>query len=138
MSVAVAVAMGDRAMLGLRQPPQRATGALLSMNNLPQWSRVNNLDRARYPRPFTRDDATTSSDGFTIPGEATGVIVRDVGSEKEPIGTESTVDFQKKVQLLESMLSLLKQQHRDILRSLHDEVDFLKRQTQGRLAIGRL
>ena len=24
------------------------------LNTLPQWSRVNNLDKARYPKPFVK------------------------------------------------------------------------------------
>ena len=38
-------AIGD-----IQLPPQ-----LPPLNNLPQWSRINTLDRARYPKPFLKD-----------------------------------------------------------------------------------
>ena len=31
------------------------SSALPPLNNLPQWSRINTLDKARYPKPFRKD-----------------------------------------------------------------------------------
>lgn len=104
----------------------------IALANLPQWSRVNNLDRARYPKPFMKDRhqllPLTASDAL---GSA------EASSSEQPTMGDSTpgrvdgVDLQKKVQQLENTVAFLRKQHRDVLEALHEEVDRLKRRNHG-------
>ncbi|XP_041349745.1 coiled-coil domain-containing protein 74B-like [Gigantopelta aegis] len=82
-------------------------------SNYPQWARVNTLDKARYPKPFVKDRLMASEedkkdeDGFVIDN-----------SEMNPT---------QRILYLERSLLFLRHQHQDVLRSLHEEIESLKR-----------
>ncbi|XP_052801303.1 coiled-coil domain-containing protein 74B-like isoform X2 [Mya arenaria] len=101
---------------------QEKLSDLTSMNQLPplgtlpQWSRVNTLNRGGYPKPFTKDKLTTVSD--------------KLGGED---GEDRTVDLSElnpvqRIHHLERSIQFLRQQHTEVLKSLHDEIDNLKKQ----------
>lgn len=87
------------------------------LNTLPQWSRVNNLDKARYPKPFVKDKLQ--------PLETR----KDMEDEDKELDLSGMKPAQR-IQYLERSLMFLRQQHTDVLRSLHDEVDGLKKENK--------
>lgn len=87
------------------------------LNTLPQWSRVNNLDKARYPKPFVKDKLQ--------PLETR----KDMEDEDKELDL-SGMNPAQRIQYLERSLMFLRQQHTDVLRSLHDEVDGLKKENK--------
>lgn len=104
----------------------------ITLTNLPQWSRINNLDRARYPKPFMKDRLQPLPQ--TVP-DAVGPA--EARCSEQPTMTETTPGItdsavlQKKVQQLENTVTFLRKQHRDVLEALHEEVDTLKRRNHG-------
>lgn len=98
----------------------------VTLTNLPQWSRVNNLDRARYPKPFMKDRLEP------LPQTVSDAVAEASYSEQPMMaktmpGLVDGAELQKKVLQLESTVAFLRKQHRDVLEALHEEVDTLKR-----------
>ncbi|WAR02497.1 CC74B-like protein [Mya arenaria] len=94
---------------------QEKLSDLTSMNQLPPLG-VNTLNRGGYPKPFTKDKLTTVSD--------------KLGGED---GEDRTVDLSElnpvqRIHHLERSIQFLRQQHTEVLKSLHDEIDNLKKQ----------
>ena len=95
----------------------------VSQNQLPQWSRVGQLDKARYPKAFTRDEF--------IP-----VTVDMSDEEANGAGAIDKLDDQNpaiRVEYLERSIRFLKAQHQDVLSSLHVEIDKLRNENKGKL-----
>ncbi|XP_052270342.1 coiled-coil domain-containing protein 74B-like [Dreissena polymorpha] len=98
---------------------QEKLSDLTSMNQLPplgtlpQWSRVNTLNRGGYPKPFTKDKLAPVPDKS---GEE---------SDERQINL-SELNPTQRIQHLERSIIFLKQQHAEVLKSLHDEIDNLK------------
>ncbi|XP_059171894.1 uncharacterized protein LOC131952964 [Physella acuta] len=85
------------------------------LNTLPQWSRVNALDKAHYPKRFVRDPRAHLDLGFTSdPSDATG----------------SDLNPTQRIEYLERSLLFLRQQHAELLHSLHQEVEALKKENK--------
>ncbi|KAK7087240.1 coiled-coil domain-containing protein 74B-like [Littorina saxatilis] len=84
------------------------------LNTLPQWSRVNNLDKARYPKPFVKDKLQ--------PMEKQD----DEDKDLDLTGMNPA----QRIQYLERSLMFLRQQHSDVLGSLHEEVEGLKKENK--------
>ncbi|XP_067649420.1 coiled-coil domain-containing protein 74B-like [Haliotis asinina] len=89
------------------------------MNNYPQWSRVNTLDKARYPKPFVKDKIQPSME-----------MKRDADEEDGSLEMNDQLNPAQRAQYLERSLVFLKRQHQDVLRSLHEEIDALKRENK--------
>lgn len=88
------------------------------LSTLPQWSRVNNLDKARYPKPFVKDKFQPAD-------------VRLGNMEEEDKALDLTgMNPAQRVQYLERSLQFLRQQHAEILRALHEEVEGLKKENK--------
>jgi len=113
-----------------------AGGVLPPLHNLPHWSRVNNFDKARYPKPFLKDRlqslSKTDMDGST----STNVHASD--TDTEPEGQQDVVvDMMRgsnpaqRVVHLERSIQFLQQQHYEVLSNLHEEIDKLKRENKG-------
>lgn len=88
------------------------------LNTLPQWSRVNNLDKARYPKPFVKDKFQP------MDGRAGNM------EEEDKELDQSGINPAQRVQYLERSLLFLRQQHTDVLRALHSEVESLKKENK--------
>uniref|UniRef100_X2A551 CCDC92/74 N-terminal domain-containing protein n=2 Tax=Capitella teleta TaxID=283909 RepID=X2A551_CAPTE len=102
-----------------------ATAPLPPLNNLPQWSRVNTLDKARYPKPFLKDrlqPLPNTSEGSSPDQEDTEAM------------DEDGMNPQMKILHLEKSVQFLRQQHKDILSHLHEEIDKLKRENKDGVA----
>ncbi|KAL8571534.1 hypothetical protein ACOMHN_056829 [Nucella lapillus] len=84
---------------------------------LPQWSRVNTLDKARYPKSFLKDKLQPLESRPVIEGEDRELDV-------------SGMNPAQRAQYLERSLLFLRQQHSDVLRALHSEVEELKRENK--------
>lgn len=98
------------------------------LNNLPQWSRVSSLDRARYPKPFRKDRLQPlPNPGETAPQDTDDP---DADTPEEPSGS-STV----RIEHLERSMLFIQQQHQEMLKSLHTELDNLKRENKGRFIV---
>lgn len=92
-------------------------------NQMPQWSRMGQLDRSRYPRPFTKDNCIINTEEHLL---NTGID--DASNELmavEPDLSPNRVDY------LEKSIKFLKTQHEEILRSLHSEIDKLRTDNKG-------
>ncbi|XP_076434951.1 coiled-coil domain-containing protein 74B-like [Babylonia areolata] len=87
------------------------------LNTLPQWSRVNNLDKARYPKPFVKDKHQPAG-------------ARQNMEEEENDLDLSGMNPAQRIQYLERSLMFLRQQHSDVLRALHGEVEGLKKENK--------
>ncbi|XP_053376286.1 coiled-coil domain-containing protein 74A-like isoform X2 [Mercenaria mercenaria] len=101
---------------------QEKISDLTSMNQLPplgtlpQWSRVNTLNRGGYPKPFTKDKL------LPVPDK--------VGDEDDRSIDLSELNPAQRIHHLERSIMFLKQQHAEVLKSLHDEIDNLKKENK--------
>lgn len=96
-----------------QQPP-------VSQNQMPQWSRVGQLDKSRYPKAFSRDEFLPADTN-----DEQGILSM-AGLDK--------LDDQNpaiRVEYLERSIRFLKAQHQDILSSLHAEIDKLRNENKG-------
>ncbi|GFO16372.1 coiled-coil domain-containing protein 74a [Plakobranchus ocellatus] len=89
------------------------------LNTLPQWSRVNALDKARYPKPFVKDSQLSMD-----PSQGAGI-----DDDDQVLGVTEMNPAQR-IQYLERSLLFLRQQHSDVLHSLHEEVMGLKKENK--------
>ncbi|XP_013412048.1 coiled-coil domain-containing protein 74A-like [Lingula anatina] len=94
------------------------------LNNLPQWSRVHTLDKARYPKPFVKDRLNP-------------MPMADLGASNPPGSSESDRDLDftsmdpvTRIQYLEKSIGFLKHQHKEVLSSLHEEIEALKKENK--------
>lgn len=94
-----------------QQPP-------VSQNQMPQWARVGQLDKARYPKAFTRDEY---SPGTLESME--GVLIDRLDDQNPAV----------RVDYLERNIQFLKAQHQEILTSLHQEIDKLRNENKGKI-----
>lgn len=91
------------------------------LSTLPQWSRVNTLDRGRYPKPFVKDKAQSSQDANK----------RETMIEEERQVDLSELNPTQRIHHLERSVVFLKQQHSEVLKHLHDEIEGLKKENKG-------
>ena len=96
-----------------------------SLSSLPHWPRVHVFDRARYPRPFMRDKLQPLPNPFVTGG------AKKEDDEVEKIEITETTNPTVKIQYLERSIDFLRRQHQELLSSLHDEVDRLKKENKG-------
>lgn len=102
---------------------QEKISDLTSMNQLPplgtlpQWSRVNTLNRGGYPKPFVKDKLQP-------------IVDKNVGDEEERMVDLSELNPSQRIQYLERSIIFLKQQHTEVLRSLHEEIEGLKKENK--------
>jgi len=116
----------------LQQEQEQFPPQLPPMNNLPQWSRVNTLDRARYPKPFLKDRLQPLPSTMD-PSVADSMVHGNADMDDQTISmssADSGVDQSQRLQHLERNLRFLQQEHKTVLQSLHGEIDVLKRQNQ--------
>ena len=119
--------MQEAAASELSSPPAQ----LPPLNNLPQWSRVNTFDKARYPKPFHKDrlQAPVSHNPGQDPYTRRG---SNGSSGSNPdLDLPDTMNATQRVQHLERSIRFLTHQHKDILANLHDEIEKLKRANKG-------
>ncbi|XP_033628267.1 uncharacterized protein LOC117290813 [Asterias rubens] len=94
--------------------------------NLPQWQRVQTLDKARYPRPFLKDQIP-----ILPPTNSSGASSFVLHPDNESLDTGgSEVDPLQRVLHMERSMEFLKRQHHEVLFSLHQEIDDLKRENK--------
>ena len=86
------------------------------LSTLPQWSRINTLDRGRYPKPFVKDKHNPSIDGKK--------------EEEEEDKDVSDMNPTQRIHHLERSIGFLKQQHQEVLRCLHEEIEGLKKENK--------
>lgn len=105
---------------------QEKISDLTSMNHLPplstlpQWSRINTLDRGRYPKPFVRDKIHLYPE----------MSKKEEGEENREVDLLE-MDPKQRIQHLERNMMFLKQQHQEVLQSLHAEIEGLKKENKG-------
>lgn len=105
---------------------QEKIADLTSMNHLPplstlpQWSRINTLDRGRYPKPFVRDKVPIYPE----------MSRKEDGEESKEVDLQE-LDPKQRIQHLERNMMFLKQQHQEVLQSLHAEIEGLKKENKG-------
>ena len=95
------------------------------LNNLPQWSRINNLDKARYPKPFLKDRLQP------LPRPQDEREDSTASSEDRELELTDKMNPTQRIQHLEKSINFLRSQHHDILSNLHEEIDALKRENKG-------
>ncbi|XP_033747920.1 coiled-coil domain-containing protein 74A-like isoform X1 [Pecten maximus] len=95
-----------------------AMNQLPPLSTLPQWSRINTLDRGRYPKPFVKDKVTGGAEG------------RKEGEEEERDVDISELNPSQRIHHLERSIHFLRQQHQEVLKSLHDEIEVLKKENK--------
>ncbi|XP_060564743.1 uncharacterized protein LOC132723954 isoform X3 [Ruditapes philippinarum] len=87
------------------------------LGTLPQWSRVNTLNRGSYPKPFTKDKLMQP-------------VADKVGDEDDRTVDLSELNPAQRIHHLERSIMFLKQQHAEVLKSLHEEIDSLKKENK--------
>ncbi len=112
------------------------------LNTLPQWSRVNTLDRARYPKPFLKDRLQPLPSTGDGEGENSSELAfgDDIGTLSELMAAGSSATGSAggslaRFQHLERSIVFLQQQHQDVLQKLHLEIDALKRENKGKCCL---
>lgn len=95
-----------------------STSNLPPPRNLPSWSRVGTLDRARYPLLFSSEceHKTATSDRHSHKTTQTSVRM------------DTT---QVRVSSLEKDILFLQQTHKSTLEKLHEEIECLMRANKG-------
>jgi hypothetical protein len=101
--------------------------------NLPQWQRVQTLDKSRYPRPFLKDQIPvlppTNSSGpssYVLQGESDSPDAAAAAAAAAADG----MDPLQRLHHMERSMEFLKRQHHEVLFSLHQEIDDLKRENK--------
>jgi len=95
----------------------------LNENQMPQWSRIGQLDKSRYPKPFSKDQLTLST----------------ADHEDRDFTSNSNVDKLDdqhpalRVEYLERTIQFLKAQHQETLDSLHIEIEKLRKENKGKI-----
>lgn len=116
------------------------TGSQLPpLNNLPQWSRINTLDKARYPKPFLKDRLQPLPNMHTEGMAGMPGIQTDSAGSSEDREEGSAVILQpsgdgnssQRIQHLEKSIHFLQVQHQEVLANLHDEIEKLRRENKG-------
>ncbi|PIK60565.1 hypothetical protein BSL78_02501 [Apostichopus japonicus] len=94
--------------------------SLPPLQNLPQWPRIQTLDKARYPRPFLKDHIQVLPQPSNFHGRQYDTDTLD--------GTSVSGDMDPATKLahLEKSIDFLKRHHREVLESLHEEIENLK------------
>ena len=92
----------------------------LSQNQMPQWSRVGQLDKSRYPKTITKDQLMPLSSSDNSDSESLSGV--DKLEDQNPA---------VRVEYLERSIKFLKAQHQDILSSLHAEIEKLRNSNKG-------
>ncbi|KAJ8313111.1 hypothetical protein KUTeg_009220 [Tegillarca granosa] len=90
------------------------------LSTLPQWSRVNTLDRGRYPKSFVKDKAQSSQDANK----------KETMIEEERQVDLSELNPTQRIHHLERSVVFLKQQHSEVLKHLHEEIEGLKKENK--------
>ena len=118
-----------------------ATGTQLPpLNNLPQWSRINTLDKARYPKPFLKDRLQPLPNTQMEGGVPFSGAKRTDSQESQEEGLDggygaqgagAEVNPNQRIQHLEKSIQFLQIQHQEVLVNLHDEIEKLKRENKG-------
>eukprot|EP00918_Siedleckia_nematoides_P097606 GHVU01213837.1.p1 GENE.GHVU01213837.1~~GHVU01213837.1.p1 ORF type:complete len:435 (+),score=53.92 GHVU01213837.1:564-1868(+) len=103
--------------------------ALPPLNNLPQWSRVNTLDKARYPKPFLKDRLQPLPN-VAEPTSASNKRQDSMDSEDAELGLVDNMNPGQRIQHLERSIMFLREQHHEVLTNLHEEIDKLKRENK--------
>ncbi|KAK6190643.1 hypothetical protein SNE40_002462 [Patella caerulea] len=112
---------GDLKMIKHNSVQNSLPSTDISMNQLPplsmlpQWTRVNTLDKARYPKPFIKDRLQPLP-----PNKGDG----------EEGDSEFNMNPAQRSSYLERSIKFLKQQHQDILKCLHEEIDTVKKENK--------
>ena len=112
------------------------------LNNLPQWSRINTLDKARYPKPFLKDRLQPLPQPPQEGGAGGGIggspDTQDrrgsdgSGTSSDPdLEITDTMNSSQKILHLERSIRFLQHQHSEVLANLHEEIDNLKRENKG-------
>ncbi|CAL1529912.1 unnamed protein product [Lymnaea stagnalis] len=89
------------------------------LNTLPHWSRNNALDKVHYPKRFLKDPKSTINYSGLKEGYGDDDIL--TGNEMNPA---------QRIQYLERSIVFLRQQHAELLQSLHEEVELLKKENK--------
>lgn len=100
--------------------------SLPPLQNLPQWPRIQTLDKARYPRPFLKDHIQVLPQPSNFHGRQYDTDTLD--------GTSVSGDMDPATKLahLEKSIDFLKRHHREVLESLHEEIENLKTENKGK------
>ena len=101
--------------------------ALPPLNNLPQWSRINTLDKARYPKPFLKDRLQP------LPNPQDERRDSLESNEDRELEITDKMNPSQRIQHLEKSINFLRDQHHEILSNLHEEIDILKRENKGKI-----
>ena len=102
------------------------------LTNLPQWSRINTLDKARYPKPFVKDRLKPISKEDSQSLQENAQLNLDLSAmasalENQEEGGTATA----RIYHLERNLVFIQKEHEQTLQSLHAEIDQLKRENKG-------
>ncbi|XP_055861182.1 uncharacterized protein LOC106073048 isoform X1 [Biomphalaria glabrata] len=94
------------------------------MNNthvhmMPHWTRVNVLDKVYFPKQYSTRDAKLNM-------EMNG----NENYNTEELSTGSEVNTLQRIHYLERNIAFLQHEHAEVLKSLQDEVDMLKRENK--------
>ncbi|KAH9491491.1 hypothetical protein Btru_032085 [Bulinus truncatus] len=88
------------------------------VNSLPHWSRINVLDKVFFPKQFSKDPKVIME----------VEVKNNYTTDESPYGIE--INTSQRIQYLERNIAFLQQEHADVLRSLQDEVDNLKKENK--------
>lgn len=102
--------------------------SLPPLRNLPQWSRVGNLDRTRYPRSFPQGNVNPIP---LTPAVKTKTNKTEAPQQPSHVYEQQEVDPNLRVTTLEKNLKFLQEQHSETLGKLHKEIELLKQANQG-------
>lgn len=98
--------------------------SLPPLQNLPQWPRIQTLDKARYPRPFLKDQ-------IQVLPQPTNFHGRQYDTDTlSGTSISGDMDHVQKVMHLEKSIEFLKRHHREVLESLHGEIEALKKENK--------
>ncbi|XP_071485833.1 coiled-coil domain-containing protein 74B-like [Diadema antillarum] len=101
--------------------------SLPPLQNLPQWPRMQTLDKARYPKPFLKDHLQVLPATQSISHKD---LLHGGESMDGMLSTAGDCDPHQRLQHLEKSIEFLKRQQREVLSSLHEEIEALKRENK--------
>lgn len=122
----------------IHKGPPAQPSVLPPLQNLPSWSR-SSLERRRQPRPIVRDQQSIDPSDEAGDDKDIGGMVehqKNVLSLNEPriVSAPSRTgekDLRQKVTEMEKSLDFVQNEHAQVLKNLHEEIERLKAENKG-------
>ena len=105
------------------QTVSRASSSLLPYQSITQWPLMSRIQRPAQLKPLLQDRLKR------LPNAS--IFINDFTTNDEENGGTGGTPAERRIRFLENSIKFLRQEHEELLSSLHQEVDSLKKTNQS-------